>query len=109
MNNTVKWTIVSGIIIISVAVFYYLVIFIPNNENQKKIILEMASRNNQEMIFREECKDKKKEAFAVMDKLGPEIARVALVRNGYTDTDGNWIDEEVWLKGCVDKKMQFWK
>jgi hypothetical protein len=81
-------------IILFLSAAYYLVVFLP-----QKQFTEVRLR------YRSLCQEQQKKDFAVIDAMSPALARVALTREGYADEQGNFVDEEAWLNGCIEKKM----
>lgn len=65
----------------------------------------------QENIYRKECIQEKKDDMTFFDKkqsaglLGPSVVQQGLKDKGYTDGNGKFIDNDVWIAKCVQKKI----
>ena len=61
-----------------------------------------------ESLFRQECRNEKEEDFKTLEKLSqlPGVVENGLRNKGYTNDDGSFIDEDIWIKSCVEKKIE---
>lgn len=79
-------------------------------ERQQKAKMDSERVIKQELLFRQECKDEKKDDFRFFDEssLSPELVMIGLKNKGYVDDRGNFVDDDVWIKSCVERKLEIW-
>lgn len=87
-----------GLLLIGVAMFYYLVIYIPRNNKDNAIRSEFAEHSKY-------CELELDQEYALVDALSknatPEQAKIIAYRVGIADMNGNIFSADELIKKCV--------
>lgn len=109
LSSILKISIITGILIVSFSVFYYLVLFIPQREETRAMDSLLSS-------YKEECKKDIEATFDTVDNLvaglgpdflkqNPDAAKNIAIRAGVADEDGYIIDKDILVRNCIERKQ----
>ncbi|MEK7644905.1 MAG: hypothetical protein AAB391_01075 [Patescibacteria group bacterium] len=80
---------------------------------QKYMIEKQDGENlvNLKLTLQKECREEKEEDIKFFDKstLSPELIMIGLKNKGYVDDSGNFINDDIWIRDCVERKLEIIK